>query len=440
MKESIENSIKNSLENYEMPYNADAWKAMSARLDAVQPVAKPRFKWYIAASAIAVVSACGYFYYTSGDAASKNEKGTEIAQENNTTTITENNSESTIEQKHSNPTFTTDLNDQAIDQDENGSAQTNKSNGGSNANINDVANNGQKVDPKGGDNNPLKSNNGIDNAGNDKINNQGGNTPNEEEFVFQMPAVSTKCENEKMVINNPNKVDLVIIYPNGINWVGKANANTSIQLSSSGTYLVGYFNNQSFVKEGTFEVLAGPSADFDIINVEDKYDENGLPATTVVANGIADNYAWEFDFATAEGKEVIGHFFKQGDHKITLTATGNNGCINKVTKKINVEENYNLMAMNSFVPTDIDPANNTFMPYSLKVRGDAFHMIILDPADGHLIYETNDPSKGWDGIDKQTGAMVRLETAYIWKVTMENPMKGESPEYAGTVTPIARRR
>ena len=98
------------------------------------------------------------------------------------------------------------------------------------------------------------------------------------------------------------------------------------------------------------------------------------------------------------------------------------------------------MAMNSFVPTDVDPAINTFMPYSLKVRGDDFHMIIIDPADGHLIYETKDASKGWDGIDKQTGAMVKYESAYIWKVTIENRQIGESPEYAGTVVPLPTRR
>jgi len=41
MKSNIENSFKESLGNYELPYNADAWKALESKLDAKMPASKP---------------------------------------------------------------------------------------------------------------------------------------------------------------------------------------------------------------------------------------------------------------------------------------------------------------------------------------------------------------------------------------------------------------
>lgn len=433
MKKTIENSIKNSLENFEVPYNPDAWKAMSARLDVVKPVSTPRYKWYIAASAIVVASACGYLYYT-GDNTSTETSRPEVAQENNTPT-TINNSNSSDEQKHSSPAFTTTPN-YVNDLDKNESAQKDDKKTNTSG---DVA----QVDPK--------ENKGATDPKDEKKNKVDGTTPNVSPTVdpkdkdvaqisFITPDFKTKCENEKLVVQNENAINMSIIYPNGILWVAKPNSNTTIQLSQAGNYQVGYFIDNEFVKESDFTVLSAPEVDFDFVNEADKYDEKGLPSISVVANVNGEQFDWKFDDAPLSGKEVTGHFYNKGDHKVTLTITGDNGCENSIVKTVNIEENYTLMAMTSFVPTDIDPANNTFIPYSLKVRGDAFHMIILDPTDGHLVYETNDASRGWDGIDRQTGAMVKLESAYIWKVTILNPKEGESPEYAGTVTPISRRR
>lgn len=66
MKEPIENSIKNVLENFEMPYQQGAWEQMSKRLDKTtlaEPVEAPFYKkWWFAASIGAIlVSSATYF-------------------------------------------------------------------------------------------------------------------------------------------------------------------------------------------------------------------------------------------------------------------------------------------------------------------------------------------------------------------------------------------
>lgn len=445
MKETIENSIKKSLENYEMPYNPDAWKAMSSKLDAVKPVAKPpRYKWYFAASAVAVISVCAYLYYNNAS----NEQvqldpNNEIAQ-NDITSTTDLSSESNQREEQLNdPTFTTNQNDQAIDQDHNSTATANTTSSDRNAggsdfdsedtNTNNTANNSSN----NSDSNNASGGSDVDNE--DKSNDPSNST--DSDITFVLPGIAKDvCNGEKLNIHNTNDVDMTIIYPNGLIWTGKANATTSIKPTVEGTYMVGYMKDETFSKEGSFNVLASPSAQFDFVELDKIYDEKGLPSTNVMASGNATSYEWQYGQATATGKEAIVHLFTRGEHDVKLTVTDVNGCKSTLTKSITIDESYNLMAMNSFIPTDIDPANNTFMPYSLKVRGDDFHMIIIDPNDGHLIYETSDASKGWDGIDKQTGSMVKYETAYIWKVTMVNRKIGESPEYAGTVVPLRSRR
>ncbi len=63
-------------------------------------------------------------------------------------------------------------------------------------------------------------------------------------------------------------------------------------------------------------------------------------------------------------------------------------------------------------------------------------MVILDPTDGGIVFETSDASQPWDGIDKRDGKLVDIKKVYIWKVTIKFPETGEKSEYKGTITRI----
>ena len=73
------------------------------------------------------------------------------------------------------------------------------------------------------------------------------------------------------------------------------------------------------------------------------------------------------------------------------------------------------------------------MPYALTKRDAAFKMIIIDPSNGAVIFETMNADQPWTGINKNTGELVEDKKSYVWKVVLQNPEKGESPEYMGTV-------
>ena len=78
------------------------------------------------------------------------------------------------------------------------------------------------------------------------------------------------------------------------------------------------------------------------------------------------------------------------------------------------------MAVNSFIPEDIDDRNNTFMPFALTQRNVKFNLIIIDPTDGYIVFQSNDATNAWNGIDKSTGNGVNYGITYILKVIIEN--------------------
>jgi hypothetical protein len=100
---------------------------------------------------------------------------------------------------------------------------------------------------------------------------------------------------------------------------------------------------------------------------------------------------------------------------------------------IQIPSDYNLLAVNAFNPQSQDSRNSTFMPYALTIRQTPFRLVVLDPDNGGLVFETTDESNAWDGIDRRDGKLVPGNKAYIWKVVIQHPVPGEKGEYRGTI-------
>ena len=60
-------------------------------------------------------------------------------------------------------------------------------------------------------------------------------------------------------------------------------------------------------------------------------------------------------------------------------------------------------------------------------------MIVIDPINGAVIYETSNSDQAWDGVNKNSGELVEKNKSFVWKVILQQPEKGESPEYMGTI-------
>jgi hypothetical protein len=136
---------------------------------------------------------------------------------------------------------------------------------------------------------------------------------------------------------------------------------------------------------------------------------------------------------TSTGKNVELLAFDKGFAIVEVQATGTNGCTAKEKEMIQIPSDYNLLAVNAFNPQSQDSRNNTFMPFALTIRQTPFRLIVLDPDNGGLVFESTDASNAWDGIDRRDGKLVPSNKAYIWKVVIQHPVQGEKGEYRGTI-------
>ena len=188
-----------------------------------------------------------------------------------------------------------------------------------------------------------------------------------------------------------------------------------------------------FEEFGSFDVSASPTLN---INTDRTLNyEDGLPKISIQAESSEGQITWHSTniLNTNTGKNVELLAFNKGYAIVEVQATASNGCITKDKEMIQIPSDYNLLAVNAFNPQSQDSRNSTFMPYALTIRQTPFKLIVLDPDNGGLIFETTDADNAWDGIDRRDGKLVPSNKAYIWKVVIQHPVAGEKGEYRGTI-------
>ena len=159
-----------------------------------------------------------------------------------------------------------------------------------------------------------------------------------------------------------------------------------------------------------------------------------MPIAKLSASGNASTFNWKINAKKYTGTECQVHLFQKGIYSIHLSAQNSIGCSAEITKEITIESDYNLLAATAFDLQSRDKRNNSFIPFALTVRSVDFAMIIIDPKDGGILFETTDASNPWTGIDKRTGQLVETNKPFIWKVVLKNPEQGEKADYKGVIT------
>ena len=279
---------------------------------------------------------------------------------------------------------------------------------------------------------PLKVNNSNQNT-NQSVNpiSYTGISPTTSKKI-EIADINNICLGESISIVNTNDVNLTLLDPNGLKTIVKANKTIAITPEIDGKYSIEYSENAQLTSK-SFNVVPLPKPDFSIDD-QNSY-ENGLPSINVSATTSGYSYTWDLENQKGSvfGKDISVHYFNKGSYKVSLTIQGTNGCKGTETKTIHVDDDYNLLAVNAFDPSSNDIRLNSFMPFALTQRNVDFNLIIIDPKDGAVIFETNDATNPWKGIDKRNGQMIEANKAFIWKVVLKNPVKGEKSEYKSTI-------
>lgn len=422
MKDKLEHSIKESLDKYEMPYDANAWSAMSKRLDQSMPInPKSNMKWYLGgAAAIAVVATTISLWPSDNTVASNTSAKVENTTETSSSTANNSNKDAVDQNSSLNEgSTTTDIKaDEENSMNAIGTVENNKIN-----ELNSSTSVAQSNTYKGTTNQSTTSSTSNSNA----------TETNSSDKKIEVRDINNICLGETTSITNSNDVSLVILDPNGAKTAIKANKSLTISPETEGKYSIGYIDNGQFISVETFNVNSAPKVDFSIDD-QTKY-ENGLPTVNLSTNSNGSSYTWNFENqkGAVSGKDVSVHYFNKGSYSATLTVQASNGCSSSETKTIRIDEDYNLLAVTAFDPLSNDNRKNSFMPFALTQRTVDFNMIIIDPKDGSTLFESNDATNAWKGIDRRNGQMIETNKTYIWRVIIDNPVKGEKSEYKGTI-------
>lgn len=419
---NIEQILKESLENHELPYNEAAWESLSKRLDGSTPSPFYR-KWWVAASVGTVlVGSALFFTLNSQSESTKNtQETTPVVTQNTTTSQTGSSAENRLNTTHNtNPQANTpqaEKQSAAVAQ----SAPIEHINY-QNSEANHSAPNSKDVSSQKNTTNPNTQNTAktpVD---------ENNNTPKETYLPIHLEQTSL-CIGDEIEITNPNETLTISVIQNNRTQLIKGGSKRTFTANS----------------EGGIEVVSGKTSQTITVNKpNDKLyisaDQtilynNGVPSVEFNISGADNPVQWSVEkyHSEVQNGNLIVHPYIGKEITVKATSKDLNGCTVSETKTISIKEEYNLQAANSFNINSSDSRNNRFMPYALTERNTAFELTIMDAKTGRLLYKTNDASNGWDGTDMQTGSLAQVNSTYIWRVVMKNPLPGEPKAYNGTI-------
>lgn len=160
-----------------------------------------------------------------------------------------------------------------------------------------------------------------------------------------------------------------------------------------------------------------PVADFEIQN-------NPLPIinpTTLLQNTSqsATSSVWDFGDGSAPSTVFSPiHTFpeKAGAYTVTLQIANSNGCTDATTQILQIEQDPIYYVPNAFTPNGSE-LNNVFLPiFSPSLALQSYSLQIFNRW-GEIIFESQDPLKGWDGtVNTTNGASMSPDGMYTYKI------------------------
>jgi gliding motility-associated-like protein len=177
-------------------------------------------------------------------------------------------------------------------------------------------------------------------------------------------------------------------------------------------------------------VYPNPTADFEVSQAASPF-----LAFTDLSTVTITNWIWNFgdqasmvDTSTAQNPTY--QYPAPGTDTVSLIVTNQFGCVDSITKGVEVIEIFEFYVPNSFTP-DENGVNDIFLPKGVGYDVKSFFMIIFDRW-GNLIFSTNDYQKGWNGKANHGTDVAQIDT-YVWKIELTDN-KGIRHKYMGTVT------
>ncbi|MBI3133261.1 MAG: gliding motility-associated C-terminal domain-containing protein [Bacteroidetes bacterium] len=420
--------IKEAVEGYEAPYDAQIWANVSSQLGSKGGA----MKWIIG-SAAAVVLISGTVY---------------LMQQNETIPAAEVTAENTVagENTADNNTLITD---QAQNTAEDNSTEIQPA-GNENVPFLTISEPGRPgmLGESGNENfNHESTQNGSEptngnNTGTDPVNQVAenpGQTPNNAETV-STARINARFNTENSVacmtsefIFTPEDINQAVVYV----WDFGDGSFSSSKVGTHTYKRSGNFTVSLSLKDSkTNKTLSKSSIDITVNplpEVEFAFEKTNEMIPTVTFINLTENAVeWNWDIKglkTSAENQFEYTFRKKGIYTVELSATNEFGCTNSTQKPIEVKSDYNLLAPTAFTPNG-DNKNDYFIPEALRLMDVTFTMVVYDKV-GTVMYQTNNVNQPWDGTNMNDNSLAD-DGAYVWQVQFKNA-NGETEYFEGQV-------
>jgi len=424
---SFDKKIKETVSSHEAVYNPAAWTAVESQL----ATSYSYTKWFLAAGIIGLVS-LGIYLITN----SENENTT-IKEKYNNDKIVENKSSIDLENenqteiensiKHSNSSI--DNNSNVVSENHNVS--------------NEEINNSEVEKVKTDNTSNTNSNNNTVNQNNPIVSNENNNLNIvEKKWSLSNPVISGKtemCEGGELELSSSE-----ISEKTNIQWLLNGifvsdQKEITLKNLNAGTHEIELVHSAKddfkstclkpiLKKSMMVNVKENTAIDFKFEQVgEAFYPETKFQVLSPEKNT---KYTWSIDNFTFQGEDFTHLFNNKGNYPVQLLAENENGCSNKEIKNVEISTDYNLLAPNSYSP-NFDGINDDFIPEALKYLNLPFKMNIYS-RQNILVFQTNRSDLPWDGRNINNGETCG-QGAYLWIVELTNK-EGKIEKYSGTIT------
>lgn len=216
-------------------------------------------------------------------------------------------------------------------------------------------------------------------------------------------------------------------YTNNFSFVGLAPGNYPIIVKDAGgcTY-------QEIVTIGGG---APPIADFAINPLAVSIWDANVSLINLSSNDVV-VYNWIIpdgnpNSGSTEDFETSFEGMASGTYPITLIVTNSSGCIDTVTKYVELYDEILVFAPNAFTP-DGDEYNNLWKVVVANADLTSFNLKIFNRW-GEILFESFDSESGWDGTFN--GVLVQ-DGMYTWKLSLKDIRSDQKIEYVGHVTMV----
>lgn len=261
-----------------------------------------------------------------------------------------------------------------------------------------------------------------------------GNTASADVTVTLTPIPISSTITADTSICPGDTVTLTVIPSGGVGndysflWnTGQTDSIINVAPATTFEYIVG-------IADGCGTISAYDSVTVTVIEINANFQSTGLfeEQSEVQFNNLssgADFYSWDFgNGETSNAVNPSSFYTEPGNYKVTLIATNTQGCIDSISKFIEIRPEFSIYVPNAFTP-DGDEFNQTWKVFLSGHDPFDFDLFVYNRW-GEIVWESHDASVGWDGTFNGRPVQTGM---YIWEIRAKIPFVDERREFRGHV-------